>query len=85
MIDNFSLKELTHKTNISKIRAPFEEKIQALELRSFEKYGEIGEDVALDLLTENPELSNDEQEFWIKLEAEIGQQIQIEDSNCYLN
>ena len=71
MIDSCVLKELPQKAGISKVREPFENKIQVLELRSYEKYGEVGEDLALDILSENPELSENEHQFWIELEDAV--------------
>ena len=47
-----------------------EDDVKALLLQSeaFDKYGQEGEDVAVDLLTDQPELADSKEEFWRRLE-----------------
>lgn len=48
-----------------------DEKSMLLQSEAFDKYGEEGEEIAVDLLTDHPELANSKEEFWQKLEAEL--------------
>lgn len=48
-----------------------DEQIMLLQSEAFDRYGEEGEDIALDLLTDDPELADKHNEFWQKLEDEL--------------
>ena len=67
----------SNTSRLTKIRDTFgfmqekDEKLMLLQAEAFDKYGQEGEEIAVDLLTDQPELADSKAEFWQQLETEL--------------
>jgi hypothetical protein len=48
-----------------------DEKLLLLQSEAFDKFGQEGEDAAVDLLSDCPELADSADEFWQRMKAEL--------------